>query len=198
MLKKIPVIFLSCKDIIRSSLPGFHPSFSFYFISPPHFMFPILESPTHPHTLPCQSTLLNCSSNGKDGSVEMERIEKRRGGNQWDNRQGRGPGQQGWPLHWRAYRPCKHTHTCAHTHIHTLQLQYVQYTQSEAFAHACSPFRSHSEDVHVYGGCVCQPTVCMKLLCGGGGGAGVMAINCTVLSLLFGANWGLCAGCCWR
>lgn len=77
-----------------------------------------------PSSLPCHSTLLNCPSNGKDGSVEMERIEKRRGGNQWDNRQGRGPEQRGWPLHWSVET------------THTLLLQYVQSTQSQASAHA--------------------------------------------------------------
>lgn len=70
-----------------------------------------------PPSLPCHSTLLNCSSNGKDDSVEMERIEKRRGGNQWDNRQGRGPGQWGWPLHWSTHtQPTSTTVYSSHNH----------------------------------------------------------------------------------
>lgn len=48
----------------------------------------------------------------------------------------------------------------ANTHMHTLKLQYVQYTQSEAFAHACSPFRIHLEDM-----CMCVAAVYVSLLC---------------------------------
>ena len=153
-------------------------------------MFPILQSPLPPSlslSLPCHSTLLNCSSNGKDGSVEMERIEKRRGGNQWDNRQGRGPEQRGWPLHWS--EETTHAHTWYHN---TLLLQYVQYTQSQASTLACSRIqKSLSRLAYVRAGSVCGAS-------GWWGGAGVMAINCAVLSLLFGADWGWCAGCRWR
>lgn len=77
---KLQAVFLEA--VRKSSARRCRRSLSAHFISPPHFMFPILESPAHPRTLLCHSTLLNCPSNGKDGSVEMERIEKRRGGNQ--------------------------------------------------------------------------------------------------------------------
>ena len=148
---------------------------------PSFFMFPILWSPLLPpsfsFSLPCHSTLLNCSSNGKDGSVEMERIEKRRGGNQWDNRQGRGPGQQGWPLHWSV----ETTHTCTractracactcmrtHTHRITTDSCYSMYsTHNHRPLHKRSPFKSHSVEVCEYAAAV--SAVCMGL--GGGGG----------------------------
>ena len=138
-------------------LPIFPPALRLHLPSSLYVSHPVVTpSPPPALFLPCHSTLLNCSSNGKDGSVEMERIEKRREGNQWDNRQGRGPEQRGWPQRWSVET----------THTHPYYSMYI--THNHRSLHTLTIQESLSRLVCVWGGCTCEAAVCVGLPAGGG------------------------------